>query len=626
MNVTHKFNLDLAMQGASQYINVMQNDKYTRNLEVNLYANGIAWEPPVGCYVVIRYSKSDGTAGEYNVLPNGSDAWSISENVVTVTLAPQVCTAKGVVTLAATLFTGTEEITTFTVLIYVRSHPNWNGSSEDYYGIACTDPTLSLSGMAADAKATGDAIASAEARISQLTKLQDGSTTGDAELADIRVGHNGSTYSTAGDAVREQVADLYSEVEYLLDSTLSRTSKTPYLLEADVSNYINPLNRWFFPVTLADVRLQSATLNILSSTVEAYIILELWRKDGNTLAKAKEWVFTIGVDDPAGYREFQLNEVITGEALLSVKPSNYKMVTIGAGSTMYKNSDMESNELSYSDLIEYPSDGLLGRITVCSEICKSEVKPKHLLIVGSNMEYETIQAAVDAAADGDTILVCPGEYREQVNALSKEIHIVGMDKNSCILIDSSANYYTPPLWMNIGSIENMTVIEDAADPDPNTPEGYLYWAYCIHVDGSTTAIGKQMRISNCILKNANRACLGMGTFANYSIVVENCDIYSGKHADNQPDRGAIYCHNSMDVAENQRVRFYNNRIECGGALTLCLINTFQESGDFTAEFINNMCWSAENGKTDESVQLYLDSSMKLAESSYGNNIACLNAQ
>ena len=31
MNVTHKFNLDLAMQGASQHINVMQNDKYTRN-------------------------------------------------------------------------------------------------------------------------------------------------------------------------------------------------------------------------------------------------------------------------------------------------------------------------------------------------------------------------------------------------------------------------------------------------------------------------------------------------------------------------------------------------------------------------------------------------------------------
>ena len=41
MNVTHKFNLDLASQGNSQYINVMQNDQYSRSLEVTLFANGI---------------------------------------------------------------------------------------------------------------------------------------------------------------------------------------------------------------------------------------------------------------------------------------------------------------------------------------------------------------------------------------------------------------------------------------------------------------------------------------------------------------------------------------------------------------------------------------------------------
>lgn len=51
------------------------------------------------------------------------------------------------------------------------------------------------------------------ARMDTFTKLEEGSTTGDAELADIRAGYDGAQYATAGDAVRGQANALVAMIE-----------------------------------------------------------------------------------------------------------------------------------------------------------------------------------------------------------------------------------------------------------------------------------------------------------------------------------------------------------------------------------------------------------------------------
>lgn len=135
MIVTHKLTLDLIRWGVKPRVDVSQDDRYSRNLEILLLANGLTFTPPGECRVLIRYKKPDGTGGSYDTLPDGTRAWSITGNVLTLALAPQVCTVPGGVSMVVSMTAGSSELSSFEIQLDVHPLPGDVAPSQEYVNV-----------------------------------------------------------------------------------------------------------------------------------------------------------------------------------------------------------------------------------------------------------------------------------------------------------------------------------------------------------------------------------------------------------------------------------------------------------------------------------------------------------
>lgn len=136
MVITSKLgNMDLATPDVIPVITAVQDDRYSRNIEVSLYENGEALELPGDTTAVVSYRKADGTGGSYDTMPDGTTACTISGNTVTAALAPQVLTVPGPVALVVGLVSGETKLHTFIVSLDVQPNPGLRATSENYYKV-----------------------------------------------------------------------------------------------------------------------------------------------------------------------------------------------------------------------------------------------------------------------------------------------------------------------------------------------------------------------------------------------------------------------------------------------------------------------------------------------------------
>ena len=134
MNVTSKISVDLTRSNMGTRVDAVQGDGNTRQVEITLLAGGAPWTPPDGVEAAIAYKHIGGTKGMYNKLADDTAAISISGNVATVILAPQMLTASGTVRTSL-VFNDAKlnRLTTFPFSVLVTSNPAAGAQKvEDY--------------------------------------------------------------------------------------------------------------------------------------------------------------------------------------------------------------------------------------------------------------------------------------------------------------------------------------------------------------------------------------------------------------------------------------------------------------------------------------------------------------
>lgn len=137
MDITHKISLDLQQTGARQVMFAKQGDRLTRIARLLLYDGGTEFSVPDGVTPQIAYAKPDGKGGIYDTMPDGSAACTVSGNVVTARLHPQMFSVAGIVACELRLLTASgAQLSTFSWFITVQASATEGIVSEDYFNVA----------------------------------------------------------------------------------------------------------------------------------------------------------------------------------------------------------------------------------------------------------------------------------------------------------------------------------------------------------------------------------------------------------------------------------------------------------------------------------------------------------
>ncbi|HGS0647825.1 TPA: hypothetical protein ACL71E_001443 [Streptococcus pneumoniae] len=251
-------------------------------------------------------------------------------------------------------------------------------------------------------------------------------------------------------------------------------------------------------------------------------------------------------------------------------------------------------------------------------------------------DIKSVRDAVSSIKEEGTVKVNSGTYIDDIDAIGKTVHLVGINKNSTIIRTENSSRETPPLEATSGSVSNMTFYASwpsgmVRPSDGRTP-------YAAHIDYDEEA-NKTLVIEDCDFTSDWNAAVGIGMRVGFNLIFRRCKLHSTADG-----LGGVFFHDATtdSLRGESWITFEDCEITSDGRHALSIQAQGTEADVINCKFVRCNIYSKRAGKTinwsdnANSVigatvashlagdNLFGTKNFRLDQGSYGNNLEYFN--
>lgn len=252
-------------------------------------------------------------------------------------------------------------------------------------------------------------------------------------------------------------------------------------------------------------------------------------------------------------------------------------------------------------------------------------------------DIKSVRDAVSSIKEEGTVKVNSGTYIDDIDAIGKTVHLVGINKNSTIIRTENSSRETPPLEATSGSVSNMTFYASwpsgmVRPSDGRTP-------YAAHIDYDEEA-NKTLVIEDCDFTSDWNAAVGIGMRVGFNLIFRRCKLHSTADG-----LGGVFFHDATtdSLRGESWITFEDCEITSDGRHALSIQAQGTEADVINCKFVRCNIYSKRAGKTinwsdnANSVigatvashlagdNLFGTKNFRLDQGFYGNNLEYFNA-